>query len=60
MRLFSAAVSLLSVASLIQASPYREDLVDYNINTNQNAQSPTDRLLHDQAVFLLCFSPQLA
>jgi alpha-1,3-glucan synthase len=42
MRLISAALSLLSVASLVQASPYRDDLVDYNTNTNQNAQSPTD------------------
>lgn len=42
MRLFSAAVSLLSLASLVHSSPYREDLVDYNINTNQNAQNPTD------------------
>lgn len=42
MRLFSAALSLLSVVSLVQASPYRDDLVEYNINTNQNAQSPTD------------------
>ena len=42
MRLFSAALSLLSVASLVQASPYRDDLTEYNINTNQNAQTPTD------------------
>ncbi|GJE90808.1 apha amylase catalytic domain and glycogen synthase DULL1-like domain-containing protein [Phanerochaete sordida] len=42
MRLFKAALSLLTVASLVRASPYRDDLVEYNINTNQNAQSPTD------------------
>lgn len=42
MRLFSAALSLLSAVALVQASPYRDDLVDYNINTNQNAQTATD------------------
>ena len=42
MRLFSAALSLLAAVALVQASPYRDDLVDYNINTNQNAQAPTD------------------
>lgn len=42
MRLLAAAVSLLSLASLASASPYRDDLSDYNINTNQNAQSPLD------------------
>ncbi|KAI0006163.1 glycoside hydrolase family 13/glycosyltransferase family 5 protein [Russula compacta] len=36
------AWSLLSIAALTLASPYREDLVQYNINTNQNAQSPLD------------------
>lgn len=41
MRLLAAAVSLLSLASLATASPYRPDLVDYNINNNQNAQDPT-------------------
>jgi alpha-1,3-glucan synthase len=34
--------SLLSLASLTLASPYRDDLVQYNINTNQNAQSPLE------------------
>jgi alpha-1,3-glucan synthase len=29
----------LSLASLILASPYREDLVGYNLNVNQNASS---------------------
>ena len=42
MRLFSAAVLLLALASLASASPYRDDLTDYNINTNQNAQSPLE------------------
>ncbi|KAI0302169.1 modular protein with glycoside hydrolase family 13 and glycosyltransferase family 5 domains [Russula brevipes] len=34
--------SLLSLASFTLASPYRDDLVQYNINMNQNAQSPLD------------------
>lgn len=34
-------VLLLYVLSVI-ASPYREDLVDYNLNVNQNAQSPLE------------------
>ncbi len=42
MRLLQAAFSLLSLVSLARASPYRDDLVDYNINTNQNAQSPLE------------------
>ena len=42
MRLLKAACALLSLASLASASPYRDDLVDYNINTNKNANSPTD------------------
>ncbi|KAI0703620.1 glycoside hydrolase family 13 and glycosyltransferase family 5 protein [Cytidiella melzeri] len=41
MRLLSIAVSLLSLASVVVSSPYRDDLKDYNINTNQNAQDPT-------------------
>lgn len=32
----------LSLASLIVASPYREDLVGYNLNVNQNASSPLE------------------
>ncbi|KAN0123743.1 glycosyltransferase [Russula decolorans] len=32
----------LSLASLTFASPYSDDLVQYNINSNQNAQSPLD------------------
>ena len=42
MRLISAALSLLAATSLVRSSPYRDDLTDYNLNTNQNAQSPTD------------------
>ena len=34
--------SFLSLAGLSLASPYRDDLVQYNINTNQNAQSPLE------------------
>ncbi|KAI0341602.1 glycoside hydrolase family 13 and glycosyltransferase family 5 domain-containing protein [Trametopsis cervina] len=41
MRLLSAAVALLSLTSLVASSPYREDLVDYNINTNKDATDPT-------------------
>ncbi len=36
------AWSFLSLAALTLASPYRDDLVQYNINTNQNAQSPLE------------------
>jgi alpha-1,3-glucan synthase len=32
--------SFLSLAGLSLAAPYSDDLVQYNINTNQNAQSP--------------------
>ncbi|KAI0950602.1 hypothetical protein AcV7_009015 [Taiwanofungus camphoratus] len=38
----TALLTLLSLAHLATASPYRADLVDYNLNTNQNAQSPTE------------------
>lgn len=51
MRLLSAAVSLLSLASLATASPYREDLVDYNINTNQNAQDPSQYTTNKRASY---------
>jgi alpha-1,3-glucan synthase len=34
--------SFLSLAGLSLAAPYRDDLVQYNINTNQNAQSPLE------------------
>ena len=42
MRFPWATWSLLSIVTLTLASPYRDDLVDYNINVNQNAQSPLD------------------
>jgi alpha-1,3-glucan synthase len=42
MRILWATWSLLSFATLILASPYRDDLVQYNLNTNQSAQSPLD------------------
>jgi alpha-1,3-glucan synthase len=42
MRLPLTLCSLLVLSSLIVASPYREDLVDYNFNVNQTAQSPLD------------------
>lgn len=42
MRLPLALHTLLSLSSLIVASPYREDLVDYNLNVNQNASSPLE------------------
>ncbi len=42
MKVGSALLSLLSLASTVWSSPYRDDLTDYNINTNQNAQSPTE------------------
>ena len=42
MRITWAAWSLLSVASSAFASPYRADLVQYNLNMNQNATSPLD------------------
>ncbi|EPQ58265.1 modular protein with glycoside hydrolase family 13 and glycosyltransferase family 5 domains [Gloeophyllum trabeum ATCC 11539] len=42
MRFSTALVFLLSFATLASASPYRDDLVDYNLNVNKNAQSPTE------------------
>src|SRR5712671_2527298 len=42
MRVLWTLSTLLSLASLTLASPYRDDLVQYNINTNQNASSPLD------------------
>ena len=38
----AALLSLLALAHSATASPWRADLVDYNINTNQNAQDPLD------------------
>lgn len=40
MRILWTLCSLLSLATLTLASPYRDDLVQYNLNMNQNAQSP--------------------
>ena len=51
MRLLSAAVSLLSLASLVVSSPYRDDLSDYNINTNQNAQDPTQYTTNKRSTY---------
>jgi alpha-1,3-glucan synthase len=42
MRIPWTAWSFLSLAGLTLASPYRDDLVQYNINTNKNAQSPLE------------------
>ncbi|KAH7908597.1 glycoside hydrolase family 13/glycosyltransferase family 5 protein [Hygrophoropsis aurantiaca] len=42
MRFYSALVSILCIAPLTHASPYRPDLTDYNLNVNQNAQSPLE------------------
>lgn len=42
MRLPLTLCYLLSLSSLIVASPYRADLVDYNLNVNQNASSPLE------------------
>jgi len=41
MRPSKALFALLSLPSLVFASPWREDLVDYNINVNKNAQDVT-------------------
>ena len=42
MRVGSALLSLLSLASTVWSSPYNDQLTDYNINTNQNAQTPLE------------------
>lgn len=42
MRLFRALYALPLLHTLVSASPYRADLVDYNLNVNQNAQSVLD------------------
>lgn len=43
MQLASAAFLIFSLLlHPVLASPYREDLVDYNLNVNQNAQSPLE------------------
>ncbi|KAL4253159.1 glycosyltransferase group 1 family protein [Abortiporus biennis] len=41
MRVCTALISVLSLAPFVWSSPYRDDLVEYNLNTNQNAQDPT-------------------
>lgn len=41
MRFTTALAALSSFVSLVNATPYREDLVDYNINTNKAATDPT-------------------
>ncbi|KAH9946048.1 glycoside hydrolase family 13 and glycosyltransferase family 5 protein [Epithele typhae] len=42
MWLRTALLSLLTCAHFGAASPYRSDLVDYNLNVNQNAASPLE------------------
>lgn len=42
MRLLSALSALSFLAQLVAASPWREDLVDYNLNVNKNAKSPLE------------------
>lgn len=42
MRLLTALSALLLLANFVIASPYREDLVDYNLNINKDANSPLD------------------
>ncbi|KAI0322220.1 glycoside hydrolase family 13 and glycosyltransferase family 5 domain-containing protein [Amylostereum chailletii] len=34
--------AIFSLARLVATSPYRDDLTDYNLNTNQDAQSPLE------------------
>ena len=40
MRIFSALLPF--IVKLVLASPYRADLVNYNLNVNQNASSPLE------------------
>ncbi|KAF9053716.1 modular protein with glycoside hydrolase family 13 and glycosyltransferase family 5 domains [Hymenopellis radicata] len=42
MRFLTALTALSSLVSLASASPYREDLVDYNLNTNKDATDPVE------------------
>ncbi len=42
MRLFTAFTALSALAGLARASPYRDDLTDYNLNVNQDATQPTE------------------
>jgi alpha-1,3-glucan synthase len=39
MRFFTALSALPLLVNLVSASPYRDDLANYNININKNAQS---------------------
>ncbi|KAF8964043.1 modular protein with glycoside hydrolase family 13 and glycosyltransferase family 5 domains [Flammula alnicola] len=41
MRLSAALYALLYLAPLVFASPYRDDLTDYNLNVNKDATDPT-------------------
>jgi alpha-1,3-glucan synthase len=42
MRLSKALHTFLCLSPLVFASPYRSDLVDYNLNVNQAAKDPTE------------------
>jgi len=42
MRLSAALYALLYLSPLVFASPYRSDLVDYNLNVNKDAKDPTE------------------
>lgn len=42
MRLVTVLSCLPLLATLVSASPWREDLIDYNLNINKDAQSPLE------------------
>lgn len=42
MRLLAALPALSLLANLVSASPYRDDLADYNLNINKDASSPLE------------------
>ncbi|KAF8163338.1 modular protein with glycoside hydrolase family 13 and glycosyltransferase family 5 domains [Crassisporium funariophilum] len=42
MRLLATLQAIFTLSSLVSASPYREDLLDYNLNVNKNAKNPTE------------------
>jgi len=42
MRLSTALHAFLYLSPLVFASPYRSDLVDYNLNVNKDAKDPTE------------------
>ncbi|KAF8636652.1 hypothetical protein AX17_003459 [Amanita inopinata Kibby_2008] len=42
MRLFHALIFSPLLANIVHASPYREDLTDYNLNVNKDAKSPLE------------------